>query len=123
MPQASPSLANVLTVSLTLPGSCPIDDDGGAAGGHDVCGGLASHPAAAADDYQFVPGEDGHGLRPVGLVRVTVQVLEPVPVRVHFQSLLLCVSVTMSIHNILSITKIVGYDITHMVIAQISHVA
>jgi hypothetical protein len=28
----------------------------------------------------------------------------------------------MSIHNTLSIAKIVGYDITHMVIAQISHV-
>src|SRR5262249_29303820 len=54
------------------------DDDGGAAGGHDVGGGLASHPAAAADDYQFLPGEDGHGRRPVGLVRVTVQVPEPV---------------------------------------------
>jgi hypothetical protein len=64
------------------------DDDGGAAGSHDVGGGLASRPAAAADDYQFLSGEDGHGLRPVGLVRVTLQVLEPVPVRVHFQSLL-----------------------------------
>jgi hypothetical protein len=42
------------------------DDDGAAAGGHDVGGGLASHPAAAADDHQFLPGEDGHGLRPVG---------------------------------------------------------
>src|SRR5262249_25214264 len=58
------------------------DDDGGAAGGHDVSSGLASHAAAAADDYQFLPGEDGHGLRPVGLVRMTAQVLEPVPVRV-----------------------------------------
>jgi len=28
----------------------------------------------------------------------------------------------MSIHNTLTITKIVGYDITHMVIAQPSHV-
>jgi hypothetical protein len=28
----------------------------------------------------------------------------------------------MSIHNTLSIGKIVGYHITHMVIAQISHV-
>jgi len=52
---------------------------------HDVGGGLAPHPAAAADDHQLLPGEDGHGLRPVGLVRVTVQVLEPVPARVHFQ--------------------------------------
>jgi hypothetical protein len=59
------------------------DDDGGAAGGHDVGGGLASHSAAAADDDQFLPGEDGHGLRPDGPVRVTVQVLEPVPAPVH----------------------------------------
>jgi len=28
----------------------------------------------------------------------------------------------MSIHNILSITRIAGYDITHIVIAQTSHV-
>jgi len=60
------------------------DDDGGAAGGHDVGGGLASHSAAAAHDHQFLPGEDGHGPRPVGLVGGTVQVLEPVPARVHF---------------------------------------
>jgi hypothetical protein len=64
------------------------DDDGGAAGGHDVDRGLASHPAAAADDHQFLAGEDRHGRRHLGLVRVTVLVLEPVPVRAHFQSFL-----------------------------------
>jgi hypothetical protein len=58
------------------------DDDGAAAGGHDVGGGLAPHTAAAADDHQFLPGEDGHGLRPAGLGRV-VRALEPVPVSVH----------------------------------------
>jgi hypothetical protein len=80
-------------VGLAVHGQCPdgvvdlagvlSDDDGGAAGGHDVGGGLASHPAAAADNDQFLPGEDGHGLRRVGLAPVTVQVLEPVPVRAH----------------------------------------
>jgi hypothetical protein len=59
------------------------DDDGAATARDDVDGRLASHPAAAADDDQFLPGEHGHGRRPVGLVRVTVQLLEPVPVRAH----------------------------------------
>jgi hypothetical protein len=39
------------------------DDDGAAARGHDVGGCLPAHPAAAADDHQFLTGEDGHGHR------------------------------------------------------------
>src|SRR5262249_25589618 len=32
------------------------------AAGHDVGGGVASHPAAAADDDQFLPGEGGESV-------------------------------------------------------------
>ena len=35
------------------------DDDGAATGGHDVSGGLASHPTAPADDHQFCPAKRG----------------------------------------------------------------
>ena len=62
------------------PAGVLADDDGAAAGGHDVRGGLASHPAAAADDHQLLPREDrhGHGLRLAGAVHVLVRALEPV---------------------------------------------
>jgi hypothetical protein len=53
------------------------NDDGAATGGHDVGGGLAAHPAAAADHRQFLPCEDGHGHRPAGPVPL-LHALKPV---------------------------------------------
>ena len=59
------------------PGLVLADDHGGPAGGYHVGGGVAAHPAAAADHHQFLALEHGHGLL-VGLVRVVVQSMEPV---------------------------------------------
>jgi hypothetical protein len=59
------------------------DDDGAAAGGHDVGGGLAAHPAAAADHYELLPGEDRHGHRPVGLLHLHLRAHALEPVHAH----------------------------------------
>ena len=82
MPYASPSLASALTVSSTLPRSWPTMTAVPPVG-HDVGGGLASHAATAANDYQLLSGrtrawrctaESGSSAYPF---------LEPVPIRVH----------------------------------------
>src|SRR5215469_2586214 len=68
------------------PAGVIADDDGAAAGGYDVFGSLAAHSAAAADDHQLLPGEDGHGHRPAGLLHVVVPALEPI--HAHFRTFL-----------------------------------
>ena len=54
------------------------DNHGAAVGRHDISGGLASHSAAAADDHQFLPREDGHGLRHTGPGHLAVHAFKPV---------------------------------------------
>ena len=74
------------------------DDHGAAAGGHDVGCRLASHPAAAADDHEFLPLEDGRGNRlfSLGLVGVIV--------RRHVLVMLMCMELMLNGVNLSLVT-------------------